>query len=104
MTNTRRTPAQWEATPYGRHWSFDYELNGEKREDYDFRVEFGWGVGSHEQADVIRLLEAAPVMLTALLLAQRALNTAPRFRVGDTNSYDIAAIVDSAIATATINN
>jgi hypothetical protein len=45
-----------------------------------------------------RLREAAPQMLEALLLAQRALNTAPRFRVGDTDSYKIAAIVDTAIA------
>jgi hypothetical protein len=29
------------------------------------------------------------------------LNTAPRFRVGDTDSYKIAAIVDRTIAEAT---
>ena len=34
----------------------------------------------------MRLMAAAPLMLAALLLAQRALNTAPRFRVGDTDS------------------
>lgn len=44
--------------------------------------------------------EAAPEMLDALKLAQRALNTAPRFRVGDTDSYAIAAVVDKAIAAA----
>lgn len=44
-----------------------------------------------------RLATAAPVLLAALLLAQRALNTAPRFRVGDTDSYKIAAQVDEAI-------
>jgi hypothetical protein len=43
------------------------------------------------------LAAAAPAMLEALLLAQRALNTAPRFRVGDTDSYQIAAQVDKAI-------
>ena len=43
------------------------------------------------------LAAAAPAMLDALLFAQRALNTAPRFRVGDTDSYKIAAIVDEAI-------
>jgi hypothetical protein len=43
------------------------------------------------------LARAAPDMLEALLQAQRALNTAPRFRVGDTDSYLIAAKVDEAI-------
>ena len=43
------------------------------------------------------LAAAAPTMLEALLLAQRALNTAPRFRVGDTDSYKIAARVDEAV-------
>ena len=43
---------------------------------------------------------AAPELLEALRLAQRALNTAPRFRVGDTDSYEIAATVDKAIAQA----
>jgi hypothetical protein len=49
----------------------------------------------------MRLMFSAPKLLAALLLAQRALNTAPRFRVGDTDSYKIAAIVDKAIAEAT---
>jgi hypothetical protein len=48
-----------------------------------------------------RLIVAAPALLEALRLAQRALNTAPRFRVGDTDSYKIAATVDNAIARAT---
>jgi hypothetical protein len=43
------------------------------------------------------LAAAAPGLLEALVLAQRALNTAPRFRVGDTDSYKIAAPVDKAI-------
>ena len=37
-------------------------------------------------------------LIAALRLAQRALNTAPRFRVGDTDSYQIAAKVDAALA------
>lgn len=41
-------------------------------------------------------------LLDALLLAQAALNTAPRFRVGDTDSYKIAAQVDAAIKAANI--
>jgi hypothetical protein len=47
-----------------------------------------------------RLLEAAPVMRDALKLAQQALNTAPRFRVGETDSYKIASAVDKALAAA----
>jgi hypothetical protein len=47
-----------------------------------------------------QLASAAPAMLEALRLARSALNTAPRFRVGDTDSYKIAAIVDEAIAKA----
>ena len=47
-----------------------------------------------------RLATAASEMLGALLLTQRALNTAPRFRVGDADSYKIAAQVDAAIKAA----
>jgi hypothetical protein len=62
-------------------------------------------VASYEQQHANRqLITAAPVMLEALLLAQRALNTAPRFRVGDTDSYQIAAIVDGAIKATTVND
>lgn len=39
-------------------------------------------------------------LVAALKLAQRALNTAPSFRVGDTNSYRIAAQVDAALRAA----
>ena len=47
-----------------------------------------------------RSATAAPALLEALLLARTALNAAPRFRVGDSDSYRIAAIVDKAIAEA----
>jgi hypothetical protein len=47
------------------------------------------------------LATAAPKLLDALRLAQRALNTAPRFRVGDTDSYQIAAEVDEVLRKAT---
>lgn len=50
--------------------------------------------------DNARLDTAAPALLEALLLARTALNAAPRFRVGDSDSYKIAAIVDRAIAEA----
>ena len=46
------------------------------------------------------LRKAAPELLAALTLARRALNAAPRFRVGDTDSYRIASVVDEAIAKA----
>jgi hypothetical protein len=62
-------------------------------------------VATYEQQHGNRqLITAAPEMLNALLLAQGALNTAPRFRVSGTDSYKIAAIVDKAIATATVVN
>jgi hypothetical protein len=48
------------------------------------------------------LASAIPGMLAALQLAQAALNTAPRFRVADTDSYKIAATVDRALAEATM--
>ena len=41
-------------------------------------------------------------LIAALRLAQQALNTAPRFRVGDTDSYQIAARVDTALAKVAI--
>jgi hypothetical protein len=62
-------------------------------------------VASYEQQHGNRqLITASPTMLEALLLAQAALNTAPRFRVGDTDSYQIATIVDHAIAVATVSD
>jgi hypothetical protein len=50
------------------------------------------------------MLAIAMQSLAALQLAQRALNTAPRFWVDDTDSYKIAAKVDAAIARATRPN
>lgn len=47
-----------------------------------------------------RLIAAAPELYAALQEAVRALNTAKRFRVGDTDSYAIAALCDKAIAKA----
>jgi hypothetical protein len=59
-------------------------------------------VASYEQQHANRqLIAASPRMLEALQLAQKALNTAPRFCVGDTDSYTIAATVNKAIDTAT---
>ena len=70
-------------------------------EEVCFRITGVPFTGSYQAtAARLRLMHAASAMLEALLLAQSALNTAPRFRVGDTNSYKIAAIVDAAIAEA----
>lgn len=44
-----------------------------------------------------RLIAAAPELYAALQEAVRALNTAERFSVGDTDSYAIAALGDKAI-------
>lgn len=59
-------PASWQVEPYPGHWSFAYEPNAARREDYDFRVTFGKGVRQSEQLAVIALLEAAPRLLDAL--------------------------------------
>jgi len=47
-----------------------------------------------------RLIAAAPELYAALQEAVRALNTAVRFKVGDTDSYAIAALCEQAIAKA----
>lgn len=60
--------------------------------------EFGRSVTVDFEGEGLR--KAAPELLAALTLALRALNTAPRFRVGDTDSYRIASVVDAAIAKA----
>jgi hypothetical protein len=106
MTNIlAHTPGPWDCDmdyivapdPNGRHP--DIYIAEIAHSDDEGRI------ASPEQQHANRqLITTAPAMLEALRLAQAAWNTAPRFRVGDTNSYDIAAIVDSAIATATINN
>jgi hypothetical protein len=48
-----------------------------------------------------RLIAAAPDMLDALQQAVRALNTAPRFAIQETDSYRIAAKLDAVIRQAT---
>jgi hypothetical protein len=102
MTTIQHTPGPWQ-----QDWQFivapdpdgvhpDIYIAEIAEEDSDGRI------ASREQQEANgRLIVAAPAMLEALRLAQRALDTAPRFRVGDTDSYKIAAIVDSAIAKAT---
>lgn len=106
MTDTvTHTPGPWDCDldyivapdPNGRHP--DIYIAEIAHSDDEGRV-----ASCEQQIANRQLITAAPVMLDALLLAQRALNTAPRFRVGDTDSYDIAAIVDSAITTATTVN
>ena len=69
MTNTPTKvfiPTEWDATPYGTHWSFAYTTDKPDRDDFDFRVEFDADVGDDERRAVIRLLEAAPAMFDEL--------------------------------------
>ena len=102
MTTSEHTPGPWQQDwqfivapdPDGIHT--DIYIAEIAEEDSDGRV------ASPEQQEANgRLIVAAPELLEALLLAQRALNTAPCFRVGETDSYRIAAVVDTAIARAT---
>jgi hypothetical protein len=48
----------------------------------------------------VRLMVAAPRMMAALKLALTALNTAPRFRVGETSSYEIASRIEETLEEA----
>jgi hypothetical protein len=100
---TTHSPAPWsyECNPYTlqREGVDDSELaafeicDAEQNKIFDTNED----MPSEIQEANACLAAAAPEMLEALLLAQRALNTAPRFRVGDTDSYKIAAQVDEAI-------
>jgi hypothetical protein len=106
MTNIiAHTPGPWDCDldyivapdPNGRHP--DIYIAEIAHSDDEGRV------ASYEQQHANRqLITAAPAMLEALRLAQTALNTAPRFRVGETDSYAIASIVDEAVTTATLIN
>jgi hypothetical protein len=97
----------------------DYRIKGNPRLHAIKTLSTGYGLSREEAAGLLcgaikseiddaagtvtftSRAEASPAMLDALRLAQSALNTAPRFRVGDTDSYKIAAIVDEAIEGAT---
>jgi len=109
MTTTKYSPAPWgyQYNPYTvRPVGCDsagtelpaYEiLDAEGNKVFDTNEDTP---GELQEANAC-LGAAAPAMLAALRLAQEALNTAPRFRVGDTDSYRIAASVDKAIEQAT---
>ena len=95
MTNTQHTPGPWEDNGNGLIYG---QCSGDD-DEAPFVADVCNDPNAYtgqEQANA-RLITAALKMLDALLLAQRALNTAPRFRVGDTDSYRIAAQVDAAI-------
>jgi hypothetical protein len=100
--NCRHTPGPWDCDldyivapdPNGRHP--DIYIAEIAASDEEGRI-----ASPEQQMANRQLIATAPEMLAALLLAQGALNTAPRFRVGDTDSYNIAATVDGVIAKAT---
>ena len=69
-------------------------------EEVFYRITGQQFTGSYAADDRLRLMHAAPKLLDALSLAQRALNTTPRFAVGDTDSYRIASVVNEALAAA----
>jgi hypothetical protein len=77
------------------------DRNPETGEAYDSVAYAREQIAAAKQTGIPSVSTTTPKMLAALLLAQRALNTAPRFRVGDTDSYQIAAQVDDAIRAAT---
>jgi hypothetical protein len=57
-------------------------------------------LGGDDWQSMIDLVAAAPELLSALRQSVTALNMAPRFRVGDTDSYAIASACDRAISKA----
>jgi hypothetical protein len=100
------------SSPFNAPWSLRFERDGTEDVavicDADgeelLRSRHFWLPEAADQEPptltAMRLIQGAPGLLEALRLAQLALNTAPRFRVGDTDSYQIAARVDGAIARA----
>lgn len=78
----------------------DFPTAADAEEIY-FRITGQPFTGSYEADARLRLMHAAARLLEALRLALTALNAAPRFRVGDTDSYKIAAIVHKTIDEAT---
>ncbi len=113
MEHTMIEVKKLEKSPFNAPWSLRFERDGtediavlcDADEDELVRSRQFWlpNTGDPEPPTLaaMRLIQAAPALLEALRLAQEALNTAPRFRVGDTDSYKIAAIVDRAVAKAT---
>lgn len=95
MNPARPTPAPW---AYDQETGRIYHADGDVEPTIAV-VDLSNTSPGQAKADGC-LISAAPKLLAALLLAQQALNTAPRFRVGDTDSYKIAATVDKAIAEA----
>lgn len=86
------TPGPWEAKPtVGR-----IVLNGSSI----YGVADITGEFARWNPDDLALMAAAPDLLEACRHAVHALNTAPRFRCGTFNSYDIASMCDHAIAKA----
>lgn len=64
-----------------------------------FTDEEGAAITDEDRANA-RLIAAAPELHEACKHALHALNTAPRFRCGKFNSYDIASMLEHAIAKA----
>lgn len=54
-------------------------------------------------AFIVRACNAHDELVVALKLALDALNTAPRFRAGGTDSYQIASRIEAALKLAEIN-
>ena len=61
-----KIPTEWNADPYGDHWSFAYVTERGERDDYDFRIEFNEAVDEAEELAVVHLIESTPKLLAAL--------------------------------------
>lgn len=88
MTQTKHTPGPWRVfSALGKP-----EIVTDRKTAHE--TESICMAGSFENAF---LIAAAPELLELLTLALRALNTTPRFRVHETDSYAIAALIDATL-------
>lgn len=102
MAKLQHTPGPWK---YDRGFILAPNRNGIDRDVYIADIaredEEGRVVSGEEQSANGSLLAAAPDMLAMLRQALEALNTAPRFKVGSTDSYAVARWIESVINQAT---
>jgi hypothetical protein len=107
---TPHTPTPWYTNDYGL-------IYGEPAEDQDEAPFVADVIADRECAAfgimpdteraniafIVRACNAHDEFIAALKLALQALNTAPRYRVDDTDSYRIASAIEAALRQAGVN-
>lgn len=99
MTHDHHTPGPWAAKRPLPHTANVEICAGDTLIAFATCEQWGYGAlaSPQETQANARLIGAAPEMLDALRLALRALNTAPRFRVHETDSYAIARKIETVL-------